>query len=392
MDKNDLKKMLEEIHAEEVAEKQKAEKVSSDINDLAEKIGEKIVNAISTQKGGIADKDKQELKETYFSPRSGMKGFVYPELDKLSSLSKDEKIVAFFKALTEKDKSAQADAVFKALVEGTDDQGGYMVPEELRTEVFRIMPDYAVMRKIALIMPMHTDTLDFTTLTAAPSAYWTAEYGSKTTTSAEFGRVILNAADLVCLLPVTHQLIADANINVVQLIIQLFAETLGTAEDKAFFTGSGTNQPKGISQESLTSVSAGGAPTFDHFMRLMYLVPQSVRSAAKAAFVMSSYAASIARQIKDSQNRYIWESSVQVGAPDRLFGKPVYEQNDIAQSHVYFGDWTGYVIGDRQTMTVETTTVGGEAWRRNAMEIKAVERVDGTTLLTSKFAKMTNLC
>ncbi|OFW63667.1 hypothetical protein A3A76_04385 [Candidatus Woesebacteria bacterium RIFCSPLOWO2_01_FULL_39_23] len=56
--------------------------------------------------------------------------------------------------------------------------------------------------------------------------------------------------------------------------------------------------------------------------------------------------------------------------PDLLYGYPFYEQNDINQSEIYFGDWKMYVIGDRQTISVRTTTEGGEAWRRNSMEVK----------------------
>jgi HK97 family phage major capsid protein len=95
------------------------------------------------------------------------------------------------------------------------------------------------------------------------------------------------------------------------------------------------------------------------------------------------------RLVKDSQNRYIWEPSVQVGQPDRVYGKPIYEQNDLAQSELYAGDWSYYIIGDRQQIVVETTREGGDAWRRNATEIKAVERVDGECVLTSAFGKLT---
>jgi HK97 family phage major capsid protein len=54
--------------------------------------------------------------------------------------------------------------------------------------------------------------------------------------------------------------------------------------------------------------------------------------------------------------------------PVTLYGYQFYEENDIAQGTLYFGDWSYYVIGDRQTISVRTTTEGGDAWRRNAME------------------------
>jgi HK97 family phage major capsid protein len=389
MNKDELKAALKELQEEEKAGEQKAEKVEADVSKMVDDLGKKIVDAIAASKG-LSEGDKKEVKETYFSAKSGMKGIRYPEMNELSSLSKDDKILVWFKALVNKDRDAQAAQVFRALVEGTDDQGGYLVPEEFRAEVFRIMPDMSIMRRLARILPMNTDTLNLNTLAARPTAYWTPEYASKSTTSAEFGRVVLSPNDLVCLLPVTHQLVNDANINVVQFVTELFAEAIATAEDKAFFTGSGTGQPKGINQETLTSISAGGAGTFDHLIGLLHSVPQSIRNAPSSAFVASDYAIRLMRNIKDSQNRYIWEPSVQVGQPDRILGKPIYEQNDIAQSEIYFGDWKFYVIGDRQTLSVETTSVGGEAWRRNAMEIKAVERVDGKTVKTGAFAKITN--
>lgn len=390
MDRKELKEMLKEIQNEEV-EKQKAEKEVEvkDVNSIVDKLGEKIVEAIKEAKG-VSEKDAKDFQSEFFNKENGMKGIQYPELNKLSSLSKDEKIVTWFKALVNKDKDPQAFATFKALVEGTDAQGGYLVPEELRTEVYRILPDVALMRKLALVLPMNTDTLNLSTLLTSPEAYWTAEYASKSTTSATFGRVTLNPTDLVCLLPVTHQLLNDANINLVQFIVQLFTEAIAKAEDKAFFTGSGTGQPKGINQETLTSINAGGTGDFDDVSSLMYRVPQSVRSSPRAAFVAHYRVIDLLRKVKDTTGRYIWEPSVQVGTPERVMGKPIYEQNDLGTNELYFGDWSGYVIGDRQQIVVETTTEGGESWRRNSMEIKAVERVDGTCALTGKFAKITN--
>lgn len=52
---------------------------------------------------------------------------------------------------------------------------------------------------------------------------------------------------------------------------------------------------------------------------------------------------------------------------DTLYGYPFHEENDLSQSELYFGDWAFYIIGDRQTVSVKTTTEGGDAWRRNGL-------------------------
>lgn len=372
--------------------------VSVSVEKIVAKAVEKLADVIAQQKG-LSDADKSDLKTKILAPEitGGNSALGYPS--DLGNLSKDAKIVLFIKSLVGRARdpyTSEHDRVFKALVEGTDAEGGYLVPEEFRSEVFRIMTDTAVMRKIATVIPMNTDTLNLNTLVARPSAYWTPEYGAKTTSSAEFGRLVLSPNDLVCLLPVTHQLLNDANINLVQFITQLFAEAIALAEDKAFFTGSGTGQPKGINQESITSLA--GNISMDGVISLIDSVAGAVARDPSTAFVGNRYVKRQLRLLKDSTGNYLWRNggsasgnAGEVGRlPDELYGYPFYEQNDLENS-LYFGAWRNYVIGDRQQMVVSTTTEGGDAWRRNSMEIKAVERVDGKTVLPSAFAKLTNV-
>lgn len=367
--------------------------------DLADKIAEKFAN-IYAQKNGLTPNDKKSLenqvKTKIFTSYGGVKELEFAS--DLTKLSKGEKIVEFFKALMYHKVSDQADNVLKALVEGTDSEGGYLVPEELRSEVFRILPDIAVMRRIARVIPMSTDTLKLNSLTARPVAYWTSEYASSSTSSAEFGEVTLSPNTLVALLPMSEQLMADANINMVQFITELFAEAIGTAEDAAFFTGSGTGQPKGIYTETLGSVAAG-ANLFDSIIDLMGALPQRVRNGRRFAFVGNEYTNRQFAKVKDNDGAYIWRqggssqnsNGETVALPDVLYGRPLYEQNDLPNGVLLAGDFSYYIIGDRQVMSVRTTTEGGEAWRRNAMEVKAVERVDGKAVITSPFKKLTGI-
>jgi len=382
---------------EEEDEPEVTKGVEANIAKMAEKIGDKIAEAVVAKAGGT-QRDKEDLSHSFLhDKRYGMNAVEYPT--DLKSLNRDEKIITFFKALMYSQTDMVSNQVLRALVEGTDSEGGYLVPEEFRAEVFRILPDVSVMRRIARVIPMNTDTLHLNTLDARPSAYWTAEYASKATTSAEFGRVTLTPAKLVCLLPVTEELLADANINLVNFIVELFTEEIGRTEDKAYFTGSGTAQPKGINQETLTSVAAGGALNMDHVIAVIDSVPQRVSQQPGAAFVGHRYVKRLLRNLKDTNNNYIWrDGGTAPGGgtevrrlPDTLYGYPFYEQNDLAQSELYFGDWKQYIIGDRQQLVVRTTMEGGDAWRRDSMEIKAKIRVDGTAVLTKAFAKVTGI-
>ena len=344
------------------------------VADLASKVAEKLAGFISEKKGlTVADRGDlgNHIKTKIFTSWGGLKEIEYPS--DLKSLTKEEKIVNFMKALVYSNADEGSRQVLRALTEGTDAEGGYLVPEELRTEVFRVLPDITVMRRVGRVIPMSTDTLKLNSLSARPSAYWTAEYASKSTTSAEFSQVTLAPNDLVCLLPISEQLLADANINLVSFIVELFAEAIGLAEDKAFFTGSGSGQPRGISIESISNAAVAGATiSFDDILKLIDMVPQRAAQSPRAAFVGHRYVKRVLRTLKDTANNYIWrDARGGVGGggevmklPDTLYGYPYYEQNDLAQSELYFGDWSNYIIGDRQSMAVKTTTEGGDAWRR----------------------------
>ena len=394
----DMKELLEKhgLKADGAEPTEPTEPTGDDtkvVADLASAIANKLAGIIGEKKQ-LADEDKKdlnkEIKTKIFTNWGGMKEIEYPS--NLQALSKEEKIVTFFKALFYAQADPNSQQVLRALTEGTPAEGGYLVPEELRTEVFRVLPDITVMRRIARVIPMNTDTLLLNSLSARPTAYWTAEYASKSTTSAEFSQVSLTPHDLVCLLPISEQLLADANINLVSFIVELFAEAIGLAEDQAFFNGVGTTQPRGISIETITNFNGTGS--FDDVIRLIDSIPQRASQSPRAAFVGNRYLKRVMRLLKDSTGNYLWrDGKGGVGGgqeitkmPDTIYGYPFYEQNDLGNS-LYFGDWSNYIIGDRQTMSVKTTTEGGDAWRRNAMEIKAVERVDGRAVILSPFAK-----
>lgn len=392
------KKIIKETVSDETKKTKKKVKASNkkdglDANSKAfiDRMAEKMADLINEAKGTgeTTPQDVVTVKSKLFAD-GNLKEIEYPS--DVSALTKDEKIVFFFKSLLFHQKDPESNRVFKALVEGTAADGGYLVPEDLRAEVWRTLPDYSVMRKIGRVIPTTSNSLKLNSLAARPAAYWTSEYASKTTSSAEFGQVELTPNDLVCLLPVTEQLIADANIDIVRFIIQLFAEEIARTEDKGFFTGSGTGQPRGIDTETLTTVNAGGTGDFDDILSLIYSVPQSHRTragGAMPAFVTNANTLMNLRKVKDSNNRYIWSpGSPDNGDPERIYGYPVYEQNDIGNGKVFFGNWRFYIIADRQQMRVATTTEGGDAWRRNAMEIKAVSRVDGRAVMTAPFAEI----
>lgn len=402
--KDELKKLLSEIDTEKESEaetkreeKVEDKKVEADINinDTLSKLAENLVTAVKTQLGGDA-KDAEALKARIYSEKDGLKTIKSPSVKELGNLSDSEKIGAFFKSLFHSHKTSEDIAILKGLSEGSDADGGYLVPTPLHSEVYRLLGDLAVMRKLATEIPMTSETLKIPTLTADPAAYWIGERVTKTTTSAEFSQPTLTANKLVARILISEELNDDAIVAMVPFITNLFAEKIAAAEDKAFFTGTGTGQPRGISIETITSPAASATFVFDDLITLMNSVRQSVRDARNAAFIGNNKVLQKIYKMKDTSNQYIWRmpggsiASQTDRLPEMIYGRPIYEQNDLPSRELYFGDWSKYFIGDRKQLYVKTTDQNETAWTQDAIDIKAVERVDGRASILGAFAKLTN--
>ena len=143
MTQEEIKKLVKEEMETPESETPEAEtpKVEAKMSpeEMADKIGDRIAEAMVQAKGG-SEKDEKYLKEKLLNVDNGFKAIQYPELKDLGALSDDEKILTFFNSLLMKDKDMESNKVFKALVEGTSADGGYLVPAPLATEIWRVLP------------------------------------------------------------------------------------------------------------------------------------------------------------------------------------------------------------------------------------------------------------
>jgi len=179
----------------------------------------------------------------------------------------------------------------------------------------------------------------------------------------------------------SEELVEDSTeIDVVRLIIGLFAERLAEEEDKVITAGTGTGQPTGLTNCTIASVACSGNLDFDDIINLIHLLPAKYRTSAK--FLINNSNIRELRKVKDSQNRYIWQDSVAPGQPATIYGYPVIENNWVPESEIYFGDYKrGYWLGDRRRMTVKVSDVAGTAWEQDQIGIRVVERIAGNCVL-----------
>ncbi len=297
-----------------------------------------------------------------------------------ATLTAEEKIIGFYHGLVTQDKE-----VLKALAEGVNADGGYLFPTEFLSELVKPLNEPTRMRALVRVITMKRKTLTAPSLTNRPKMYWTAENAAKTTTTANFGQIVLTARKAAAIIYSSDELLEDSDeIDVVRLIIDLFSESIGEAEDYVILRGDGSTQPRGIETArnagDIASVAFGGQTNFDKLKDLKYALKAKYRKGA--TWLIHPDKVADIDKLKDNNGRYIWQESVLPDKPDTLLGLPVSEQYDLPENTLFLGNWKlAYWLGDRKQMTVKISNDTETAFTKDQTAIRVVIRLGGDVVL-----------
>lgn len=275
--------------------------------------------------------------------------------------------------------------VHNVLSEGTDADGGYLVPEDFERDIVTALEEENVIRSLAKVITTQHER-KIPVATGHSTAQWTAENVAYTESNPTFGQKQIDAFKLTDLCRVSVELLQDSAFDIEDYLMKEFARAFGIAEEEAFCVGTGSNQPTGIFTASGGTVgvtaAANNAITADELISLVYALKSPYRRNAK--FLMNDATVSIIRKLKDKNDAYLWQPSLQAGEPDRLLGYELYTSPYVptvaaGALTVAFGDFKNYWIGDRAGRTVQRLN---ELYATNGqIGYVATERVDGKVIL-----------
>lgn len=286
----------------------------------------------------------------------------------------------------------------QVLVEGTGARGGFLVPDDYANMLVEDIRDVSIMRSIADVMTTTSDTLHLPNLASRPQASFRAEGAVKSTSTVGFGENVFTPYSLATIIPLSNELVADATLgvngNIVNKVSELAAQALSEREERAFWQGSGTGEPTGMSTYGVGTMSGGLTDTTraDALISTYFRLPQGYRN--KAVWVMNSQTMEKVRKLKDNDNNYLLGSVT--GSPmPTILGRPVYECDWVAAGTAYFGDFSYYVIVDREGIQVDTsseaTVASQSAFERNLTFVRVEKRVDAELTLTNGIRSVTSL-
>ncbi len=281
-----------------------------------------------------------------------------------------------------------------AMLEDSDQAGGYLVPPEVHAGIFRIAASVGIVARDAQMFPMSRDTLDIPRYTGSDlTGNYVGEDVEGSETSVPIGDARLIVATWQTIFRIGNTLLADANINVADWLLALAAEGLAARLDKEGFQGgtfTGSPFVGLLGSSDVTVYNMGGTTTsaktqfsqFDADMAsdVIALVKESILPDAAFYFHRSVWGK--IRQVKTANGMYtVGQNNSMIAANFKKYGiqpagvlwdYPVYTSdylpaNSATAVSTKFGIFGNLkyalFLGDRSPIEIaksDSATVGGK--------------------------------
>jgi HK97 family phage major capsid protein len=260
---------------------------------------------------------------------------------------------------------------------GVAGDGGNVVGPEWDRQINSVAFAYSPMRQIARVVRAASGQWQTVIASTGVSAQIIATDVTTRTdsTTPAFQKVAPPGCGLSACAPLTSWILDDAvgtsGYDLERFIFESIGQQFAVAEGALFINGTGTSQPRGLLAGTAPTEEADSARAFgtlqftksgvaatlgtnlDPVISALYSLKPAYR--AKASFLMAPGTLQVLRQMKDGQNRYLWEPAPKAGEPSTLLGVPVFEDPNMDaiganKFPIAVGDFTtGYCIVDAGT-------------------------------------------
>lgn len=312
----------------------------------------------------------------------------------------------------------------KALTEGQDTGGGFLVPPDVQAEILARTAQRSVIRRLARVVTTSRDHVKWPRVQAhstSGSIYssgfvggWVGETPAFSETDPAFGMFEIGIKKIRVATKLSNDFISDAASNILAFLAENGAENMALVEDNGFITGVGDAlNPLGLLEAGITTVdveassdntfqndateAAAGTGSAPKMITLAYTLPSQY--AERAQWLMARLTEGAVRKFEDANGRPLWPGAAVAGmvqgapTPRAILDSPVNNSEFMpaigADAKVLlYGDFGAYIIAQRaqittvllrerfadtdQTGIILFERVGGALWNEDAFRVGAL--------------------
>ena len=287
----------------------------------------------------------------------------------------------------------------KALTEGTDSEGGHLVPDDIRAQIFQAVGARASLRRHVTAIPTGRDAVEWPIIegdddihASAVRRTWVDEQPAEGAAATEptFGAIRIPVHTAMLTTKASRNLVEDSAVPFTQILTNLFADEVRLSDEQAFLSGDGVAKPLGLlNTAGIPTVNSGHATqlTADGLLDLFYGLPAQYRD--NAVFVMTSATEDAVRKLQDASGAYLWVGGF-ASTPETLLGRTVLSSEFMAAiaanaTPIAFGDFSRYVVADRVGFSIQRIDGDQQLAEKNQIGFVGRQRIGGRVVQPRAF-------
>lgn len=283
----------------------------------------------------------------------------------------------------------------------TGSSGGFMVPQQFRSEILKIDPATSIIRPRARVIPAGSPPDAIITMPALDQTGaqpgnmfggvqvdWIAEGQEKPETDAKLREIKLEPHEVAGHVVVTDKLLR--NWQAAGPFVQgLLRDAITQAEDFAFIAGNGIGKPLGYLNSPATLPVPRQQANRILYADLVNMVAVVLMRGGSPVWVGSQSIIPQLLNMRDDDGRLIFAMAPADGLGPRLLGYPFVINNRFAglgnKGDLSIADFSNYLIKDGSGPFIATSE--HVLFRQNKTVIKAFWNVDGQPWLSAPFTE-----
>lgn len=334
------------------------------------------VRALEAEARDAVERGEREAEVRSLAARAG--GLVVPGAPEGRSGERDE--AAELRAVARGD-SAGVEFDLRTAQSGSAANAGNTKPTTFVAQVIEAMRERsAFLGRTRILTTGGGEVLEYPVKNGRPTATQVAENVAYGKSDESWSKTNIGAYKYGVIIEATQEIVDDSALDILGILAQDAGEAVADKVVADLLTGDGTGKPWGW----ITRAAAGktvantAALTGDAVIDLQHSLLSPYRR--NAVFMMNDSTLAVVRKLKDGQGQYLWQPSVQAGAPDILLGTPVLTDPIVAPiganaKAIAYGDPSKYLT--RQVKNLRVVRSDEYGYDRDVVAFKVTWRGSG---------------